>query len=93
MEVMYAIFPIIFGVVFVVVIVGMISHMVMFGTVFGLAVKRISEAAEQQRLQQTALQPIPCGYCGAAIPAGVAECPNCGGGAEQRSAPETSRRG
>lgn len=82
---MFAIFPIVFGVIFVIVIIGMISHMVLFGTVFGLAVKRISEAAEQQRLQQAAEQPIPCGYCGVTIPAGVTECPNCGGGMTGRS--------
>jgi hypothetical protein len=81
---MFVIVPIIIGVIFVIVIVGMISHMVMFGTVFGLVVKRFSEAAEQQRMEQAALQPVACGYCGVTMPAGVTECPNCGGGKTDR---------
>ena len=78
MDAMFFIFPILFGLVFVVVIVGMVIHMILFGTLFGVVVKRIADAAEQQRELQAAQEPRLCTYCGVTIPAGGEQCPGCG---------------
>ena len=75
---LFALMPIIFTVIIVLIAVGMIAHMILFGTIFGVVVKRIADAAEQQRELQAAQEPRPCAYCGASLLANVAECPACG---------------
>ena len=75
---LFALAPIIFTVIIVLIAISMIAHIVLFGTIFGVVIKRVADAAEQQRIQQDAQAPRPCAYCGTTLLANLEKCPGCG---------------
>jgi hypothetical protein len=62
----------IFAVVLVMVFSGFLWHFLVTGSLMYVIQQRI-----QQHLEQT--RPKPCAFCGGIIPAGAANCSQCGG--------------